>query len=124
MSRPAGANRGTCARAIALAVSLGAVVVAASGSTAAMQQAGVARAVPTLGAAVEQSLARGESHEWQIDLGSAEYLAVSVEPAAPADADEWPSVALIAPGGETVYEDHEPTVAPSIDGWAVTVVIR
>ena len=119
---PRGADRWTCARAIALAVSLGAVVVAASGSTAAMQQAGVARAVPTLGAAVEQSLARGASHEWQIELGSAEYLAVSVEPAAPADADEWPSVALIGPGGETVYEDNEPTVAPSIDGWAVTVV--
>src|SRR6185436_10042270 len=123
MSMPiAAAGRRTRGRTIALFVSLAAAVVGASGSPAAMQPAGVARAVPALGTALEQSLARRESHEWQMELGADEFVAISVEPLAPAEADDWPLVALIAPGGEMVSERTEPTVAASIDSWAVTVV--
>ena len=91
---PRGADRSTCARAIALAVSLGAVIVAASGSTAAMQQPGVARAVPTLRRGRSSNRSRvasrtsGRSSSGRRSISKS----ASSRAVAPADADEWPSV--------------------------------
>src|SRR5690349_21836565 len=63
----------------------------------------------------EQSLARGESHDWQIQAAAGEFLVISIEPVAMRESDEWLSVTVTSPDGRLVYESTEPHLTPSID---------
>jgi CHAT domain-containing protein/tetratricopeptide (TPR) repeat protein len=77
--------------------------------------------MPSTGQAVEQSLARGASHDWQVQLTSDEFLVITLEPLDMREDDEWPLVTVTGPDGSVVYETVEPTIAPGIDGWARTM---
>ena len=74
-----------------------AFVLAGSGPAARMQQPAQTLDLPARSRDAVQSLARGESHAWRVDLASAEYLEIAVEPQAPGDSDEWPSMTVLSP---------------------------
>ena len=92
--------------------------VVLSGSLTAMPQAPRPRDLPAIGQDVEASLAPTESHEWQLPLAMSEFVQLTVEPLAPAETDEWPSIAVVNANGNVVYNTLEPSVTAGIDHWA------
>lgn len=93
-----------------------------SGSAATAQQSARVRELPPIGVAAEESLSRGETHEWQLTLAASEFVALAVEPVVPAELDEWPSIRVTTSDGRVVFESIEASVMPGVESWAYTLV--
>src|SRR4029453_9484094 len=91
--------------------------VAAPAAAGATAQAGRVRELPSLGTALEASLAQGQSDDWQVELAASEFLDITVELVTPGESDEWPAVAVTAPGGATLSDSTEPNIVSGIDSW-------
>jgi CHAT domain-containing protein/Tfp pilus assembly protein PilF len=94
--------------------------VSVGGASAAAEQGG--RDLPAAGQQTERTLAAGAVDEWSVDLAASEFLAVTVEPLARGDLDEWPAVAITGADGVTVFESTEPSIVSGVDGSARAVV--
>src|SRR5262245_33817098 len=105
-----------------LSVILAVAFLAASGPHAAVPQTGGSQPLPAEGNDIEQSLARGESREFRMELTVAEFIQITIEAFAPAETDEWPVVTVTSPDGGTLHESNEPSIASSIDSWPRSVV--
>jgi CHAT domain-containing protein/tetratricopeptide (TPR) repeat protein len=105
-----------------LALLLSIACVAAPAAAGATAQAGRVRELPSLGTALDASLAQGQSDDWQVELAASEFLDITVELVTPGESDEWPAVAVTAPGGATLSDSTEPNIVSGIDSWPRMVV--
>jgi hypothetical protein len=80
------------------------------------------RDLPATNQQADRTLASGAVDEWLVDLAASEFLAVSVEPLARGELEEWPAVAVVRADGVTVFESTEPSIASGVDGSARAVV--
>jgi CHAT domain-containing protein/Tfp pilus assembly protein PilF len=106
----------------AMAACAGLVLAAVATSGAVRQPPGRPNELSAAADAGEHSLAPGGSHEWPVALAPAEYLQVAVTPIGVGETDQWPMVAVVAPGGGVVSESAEPHIAPGVDSRARVVV--
>jgi len=104
--------------AIAALVSM--VCLKGAGLSAAAQQA--PRDLPAPGGWIEYSLASGAVDEWLAHLAAPEFLAITIEPQARGELDDWPAVAVVDPDGATVFESAEASIMSGVDGSARAVV--
>ncbi|HEY7285175.1 MAG TPA: CHAT domain-containing protein [Vicinamibacterales bacterium] len=89
-------------------------------ASAAVQQA--PRDLPATGEWTEQSIASGAVDEWLVHMAAPEFVAISIEPQARGQLDEWPAVTVTTPDGLTAFESAEPSIVSGVDGNERTVV--
>lgn len=99
----------------ALAGALYVLLVLAPSTTGAVGQTERTFELPPPGVEREQSLDRGQTDEWRVDLASSEWLTVAIEPLSVGELDQWPRVVAVAPDGRTVFESAEPSIVLGID---------